>query len=409
VDVAVTAANPEDPWLHPSVPQRVTFDCRVTFTGNGVFAGMAAGDIKDMKLVVTATDRAGNRTVDDSSRVRLQINANPYMLDGPVPWLSVDTRVFQVPQGQARFGVPAGWTDPNAFVAAMIDNLRNGGGTAGGESFDGLPEDQPSSALEYSTQVGGVNVHNFAVAKVRLQSATGALGVRTSFRLLRWGTANVAFDSTLTYRSDAASGIALLGRTTSNELASIPFFAAPRVGAAASMTAQTDTKNVFDFPPTGGAEATSFFGAYLDINQSTLRFPAAFIGDGGFGGVPPADMRSIRDLLISQHQCMVVEIRYPPDPITPGAAPGTSDNLSQRNLLILRTANPGSAITRSVQHSFDIDLTRRPPPSRANCTPSTAAASTSNDVTMRMTPRRYLPVPRPPTGTAGCPSSIGSR
>jgi hypothetical protein len=197
---------------------------------------------------------------------------------------------------------------------------------------------------------------------VRLQSATGAIGVRTSFRLLRWGTANVAFDDTLTYRSDAASGIALLGRTTSTELASIPFVAASRVPLSASMTTQTDPKNLFDFPPTGGVEATGFFGAYLDINQATLRFPHTFVGDGGFAGTAVADLRSIRDLLISQHQCMVVELRYPPDPTVPGATPGTSDNLSQRNLLILRTANPGSAITRSVQHSLDIDLTRRPGP-----------------------------------------------
>src|SRR5919108_1475352 len=56
---------------------------------------------------------------------------------------------------------------------------------------------------------------------------------------------------------------------------------------------------------------------------------------------------------------MITEVFYPPDPTVAGATPGTSDNLSQRNLLILRTANPGSEITRTVQRSFDIDLTRR--------------------------------------------------
>ena len=359
VDVSITAAAPEDPSLHPSVPQRVTFTCRVVFTGNGVFAGMSAGDVKDMKLVVTAVDRAGNQVVDDSSRVRLQVSANPYMLDGPISWLSIDARVFQVRQGQARFDVAAGWSNPNTFIKQVIDNLRAGNGTAGGESFDALPTDEAAAALEYSTQVGGVNVYNFALSKVRLQSVTGATDVRASFRLFRWGTANVAFDSSLAYRSDPG-GIALLGRTTTNELASIPFFAEPRVPITAAMTTQTDPKNLASFAPTGGTEALLFYGAYLDINQTTIEFPQTWIGDGPFNAVPAADMRSIRDLLIGNHQCMIVELVYAPDPTVAGATPGTSDNLSQRNLLILQTANPGTKeITRTVQHSFDVDVTRR--------------------------------------------------
>jgi hypothetical protein len=360
VDVAVTAGVPEDPSLHPSIPQRITYRCRVTFTGNGAFAGMNPGDMKDLKLVITATDRSGNRIIDDSPRVRLQVSANPYMLDGPVSWLSVDARVFKIQQGQPRFGVAQGWSDPNVFIQQVIANLRAGNGTAGGESFNGLPTDQAAAVLEYSTKVGNTNIYNFALAQVRLQSVTGAVDVRASFRLFRWGVANVAFDPTLAYRTHGPTGIALLGRTASDELASIPFYARSRVAASASMTTQTDPDNLFSYGPTGGGEAVSFFGAYLDINQSTLLFPQTFLGDGGFGGVPPANMRTIRDLLISQHQCMIVELVYPPDPTVPGATPGSSDNLSQRNLLILQTANPGTEeITRTVQHSFNIDLTRR--------------------------------------------------
>jgi hypothetical protein len=358
LSVQVTGALPEDPSLHPSVLQRITYTCRVVFGGNGMFAGMVAGDTRLLKLRVTARDRCGNTIVDDSARVRLQVNANPYMNDGPTSWLSVDTRVFRITQGQARFGVPAGWSDPNAFIGTVIDNFRAGGGTAGGESFDSLPEDQATSVLEYSTQVGGQNVYNFALAKVRLRSVTGATGVRCTFRLFRWGTANVSFDSTLAYRS-AASGIGLLGVTTSGELASIPFFAEPRKPLTDPMTAQDDPINLVDFVATGGVEVPDFFGAYLDINQSTLRLPSTFVGDGPFDAVPAAQMRSVRDLLISHHQCMVCEVVYAPDPTEAGATPGTSDNLSQRNLLIVQTANPGSASTRQVQHSFDIDLTRR--------------------------------------------------
>jgi hypothetical protein len=365
--VTVTGADAEDPTLHPSVPQRVTYRCSVTFTGNAMFAGLPPGGSQDLKLVITVRDRAGNTLVDESARVRLQLDPNPYMLDGPTSWLSVDTRVFKVNQGQARFGVPAGWSDPNTFIAQVIDNLRAGNGSAGGESFDGLTQDQAGSVLEYSTQVGGVNLFNFALAKVRLQSAAGAADVRASFRLFRWGVANVSFDDTLAYRRDGASGVALLGRTTSDELASVPFFAAGRVPLTQPLTAQTDPKNLFTFGPTGGGEATSFYGAYLDINQSTPRFPQTYLPanpNGPFNTLPAGSLRSVRDLLIGNHQCMVVELAYAPDPTVPGSNPGNSDNLAQRNLLIVQTANPGTVATRTVQHSFDIDLTRRHPRGR---------------------------------------------
>lgn len=354
ITVDITSIAPESPGLHPAMTQRVTYTCRVTFTNTTVFAGMSPGDTQDLKLVITATDRAGNRIVDDSKRVRLQINANPYMLDGPTSWLSIDTRVFKIQQGQARFGVPAGWSNPNSFIQQVIQNFRSGNGTAGGESFDSLTQDQAGSVLEYSTQVNGVNFYNFALAKMRLQSVTGATDVRASFRLLRWGTANVEFDNTLAYRS-APSGIALLGRTTTNELASIPFFAEPRVSVSTPMGTQTDPVNLFTFPATGGSEAVSFFGAYLDINQTENRFPDTYTGDGGFSGT----LYSIRNLLMGNHQCMLVEVVYAGDPTTNGATPGTTDNLAQRNLLIVQTANPGNAITRTVQHLFDIDLTRK--------------------------------------------------
>ena len=143
VTVAVTAMQPEDPGQHPAIAQRVTCPCRVTFSGHGAFAGLVApGDLRDVKLVVTATDRSGNQLTDDSLRVRLQVNPNPFMLDGATPWLSVDARAFQVQEGQARFGVAAGWTNPNSFIQQVIANLRAGGGTAGGDTFDSLPIDQ---------------------------------------------------------------------------------------------------------------------------------------------------------------------------------------------------------------------------------------------------------------------------
>ena len=354
VTVAVASMQPEDPTLPAGVPQRITCPCTVTFSGQGAFAGLTnPGDVRDVKLVVSATDRSGNSVINDSLRVRLQFNPNPYMLDGPKHWISLDTRVFQIEEGTARFGVAAGWTDPIAFIQDVIANFRSGNGSAGGETFDSLPSDQGDARLEYSTSLDGTNIYNFALAQVRLTSASGLTDLRVTFRFLRWGVASVEFNDTLTYRSDA-SGIGLLGRTAANELASIPFFAEPRVATTDSMTTQEDPLNLFDFAATGGSEALSFFGAYLDINQTTPRFPQTYTGDGPFG----AGLYAIRDLLEDHHQCMVVELLHAGDPTVAGATPGTSDNLAQRNLLIVQTANPGSEITRTVQHAFNIDLTR---------------------------------------------------
>ncbi len=359
MDVEVMSMTSEDLSLHPSVAQRLTYACRVVFTGAAAFAGMNPGNPpRALRLKVVATDRSGNRTTFTNDQLRLTVDANPYMLDGPVSWLSTDTRVFQIQQGQSRFGIAMA-SDPTAFIQQVIDALRTGNGTAGGESFDSLPTDQGAAYLEYSAQVGVTNVYNFAVARVRLVSATPANNVRTSFRLFRWGTANVEFDPDLAYRS-ASTSVALLGRTSTNELASIPFFSEPRVAVTSDMNTQPDAKNLLlIFPATGTSEGISYFGAYLDINQTDVRFPATYQGDGGFGGVPPANMRSIRNLLMTEHQCMIVEVAYSLDPTVAGATPGTSDNLAQRNLLIVQTANPGSSATRTVHHAFDVDLTRR--------------------------------------------------
>lgn len=353
VEVWVTALQPEDPGLHPTFQQRVTCPCRVTFIGQDAFDGLiAAGDFTMAKVVITAVDRCGNQIVDDSIQIRLQFNPNPYMKDGPKPWLSTDTRVFQIAQGQERFGVST-WSDPNIFIQQVIANFRLGNGIAGGENFDDLEADKGAAKLEYSTTIGGVNIYNFALAQVRLQSAIPIDDLRVTFRLFRWGVANVEFNNTLAYRSDPST-IGLLGITTTNELASIPFFAEPRVATTVNMDTQGDSINLFDFPATGGTEALSFFGAYLDINQTTPRFPQTYTDDGPFVG----PLHSIRDLLEDHHQCLVVELLHPLDPTINGSTPGNSDNLSQRNLLIVQTANPGSEITRTVQHAFNIDLTR---------------------------------------------------
>ena len=73
----------------------------MTFTGQGAFAGLVnPGDFKDVKLVVTATDRSGNQVTNDTPAGPPAVQSQPYMLDGPTHWLSLDTRVFQIEEGQ---------------------------------------------------------------------------------------------------------------------------------------------------------------------------------------------------------------------------------------------------------------------------------------------------------------------
>ena len=102
--------QPEDPGLPPGDPAAGDLPVPVTFTGQAAFAGLVnPGDFKDVKLVVDATDRSGNQVTNDTLRVRLQFNPNPYMLDGPTHWLSLDTRVFQIQKGRRASGWrPAG-------------------------------------------------------------------------------------------------------------------------------------------------------------------------------------------------------------------------------------------------------------------------------------------------------------
>jgi len=224
--------------------------------------------------------------------------AHPYMLDGPVPWLSVDTRVFQIAQGQMKFGVTMGG-DPNAFITQVVHALRTGSGTAGGDTFDGCRRTKRVPRSSTRHRLGASTCTTSRWPKFTSRAPRGATGVQALFRLFRWGVANVEFDDTLAYRTNAPpTGAALLGRTTTNELATIPFFGDARVAVTAPMTGQPDTTEHSRFP--GGRRDQLLRGlAGHQPERGTLSNHLS--GDGGFGGVPAAQMRSIRDLLIGQH------------------------------------------------------------------------------------------------------------
>lgn len=350
--------------------QRVTFRFGVEFTGNGVFFDADDEPIERQEVTITAD--ADGYTCDGD--VTLIHQPNPFMLDGPTHWLSVDVRVFQVRAGEHRFGVSLSDSDPDptGFIQSVLGNFN----ADDGPDFDeDLATGQEASALELSRSVDGTRVFNFAVAQVRYRGRTlAAEDVRVFFRMFPTASTSLDYRPDTTYRThEAADGrvIPLLG-TKDEEVISIPFFAEPRVGTVGpggeSMEAQTDEPNVRTIPPAASDEAVrEYFGCWLDFNQTTERFPVSpSPGDDGPYDAD-ADLRSIQELIRGRHQCLVAEINFDPDPTTPdpagtdqlqpGDSPADSDNLSQRNLAIVESENPGGPATRSVQHTFDLKPT----------------------------------------------------
>ncbi|MEM7368199.1 MAG: hypothetical protein AAF587_06320 [Bacteroidota bacterium] len=365
----------EDASLPDNLPQRFTYGYSVIFEEeHEAFEGLALGESRSVEVRATVADRSGNQGSTTGSLTMLRA-ANPFMRDGSTSWLSIDTRVFHILEGDERFGEMMSTSrNPNEFIQTILTKLNAGDADLGDDTFDTLPTNQSSSALlpfetitDQTTSSTRV-VHNFALAKVRLQGAGGADTVRAFFRLFRYSATNLVFDPNSHYRTHTAGGdtkIALLGyegEFAGAELVSIPFFAEERQSMGDSMTLQTDTPNVQSFPTGISSEQVLYFGVYLDINQASVRFPMEYLAahpDGGFLASDPT--QSLPTLMLDHHQCMVVEINFDPDPTEVGAKPSNSDNLAQRNLMILSTDNPGSLLTHTVQHSFEVDLGGRKP------------------------------------------------
>lgn len=361
------APTKESPSLAPDSPQRLTYRYAIVFDAvNDAFAGMVAGDIRRARLRATVRDRAGNaRTV--ATVVDLIKAPNPYMVDGPVPWLSIDTRVFSIQEGDSRLGETITGGAPLPYLGAIVGRLN--AGTTGAETFESMPTD---GALEYAASLTDVatgvtrRVYNFALAKVRLLSTVGASNVRMLFRLFRYSATNLLFQTSQGYRAfdDGAGRIVALpgfeSAAAGAALTSIPFFASPRVdGTAATLDGQTDPGNVHSFAGST-SEVVWYFGAWLDINDATARLPASVPSGPPDGPFPVASVQSLRTLMRDFHQCMVAEIRFDGAPTESGASPFTSDKLAQRNLTILHSDNPGDPTTRVCEHAFQLDLARPP-------------------------------------------------
>jgi hypothetical protein len=274
--------------------------------------------------------------------------------------LSTDLRVFQIREGDSKFGETMGNTPAaaSAFIKQVIINLNND--TAGGQTFeDDISTNQQTSRLELSEVVDEVKVFNFAVARVRYRGSTiDAEDVRVFFRLFPVSTTSLNYNQGTTYRRGGLPGVVipLLG-IRGGEVVTIPCFAEPRVNSATTgMNDQPDPANVHDIlHDDGGAECHTYFGCWLDINQLQDQFPLEPSPlDGPFTG----DRSTIQELIRGQHMCLVAEIAFDPNPIPDDATPSTSDKLAQRNLAIVESANPGDVASHRIPLTFDIQPTQ---------------------------------------------------
>lgn len=363
-------ANPAlEDSAHPQLIQRTVFAFDLTFSGTDAFDGLSGSDASRS---VTVTIAAGDwRATGD---IELVMEPDPFMLDGQPPWLSVDLRVFQVTPASASQWLPGhAFTTPNAYISQLLQRL-NGNVGIGQAMFAALPTGEAASALSLLPTTtgapGGPPIFSFALARVRMDSqSVPADFVRVLFRLFRTLRPSLTYDTATLYRRAVQpvdvggtvvtdDAIPLLG-VEGGDIVSIPFFAAPRVGVAQDMALQPDPANL-QTVPAGAGEQFRFFGCWLDINQPNQKHFPRYPGNAtSFGGVPAGDLLSIQELITGFHQCLVAEVHYKLDPMAPelprpGESPSTSSKLSQRNLALTMSANPGTTPTRTVQHSFEI-------------------------------------------------------
>jgi hypothetical protein len=330
----------------PMTPQRISFTYRVHFNNTSAFT------TEKRDIYVQAT--LGGIT--NVALVHLIDHPSPFMLDGSVSWSSTDVRVFQLRPGEkVHISSAIMLQDPNVvpdapynYIQDLIAELREYGNTDA-PSFESLT----SNELELSSTVGGVPVLNFAVAKVRYRADTqDAIDVRLFFRTFNTMISDLSYTNDTdaemqNYRRTNAGTIPLLGVNSftsgdGNQIVSIPYFAERRINTATqSMTSQLDNINKHTLRHAGAVEAHTYFGCWLDFNQTDPQFPVNVRkgNDGPFTGRVP-----ILQLIRGTHQCLVAEIRFQPDttdPISNGATPASSDRLAQRHLALVESDNLG--------------------------------------------------------------------
>jgi len=381
----------------PSATQRFTYVYNVEFTSPAGFP-MAVGATTTFTATATVAATVNGTPVSVSNPGVFALNnlADPYFAGGSgVSWLSNDVRVFELEPGAWSIPRPGmtpintGLTLQNSadistaattFIQQVIQYFNQPGQPAPPlHPFDYILTGEDAAQLDVMpTDPNNQNapVFNFAVARVRYNAMAGtAQSVRVFFRLMTALSVSTAYDPEATYRrySDGVEfgeAIPLLGfDPSSSVVASIPFFATPRIDVTqAPMGTQTDPPNVQSINANAGKEVDTYFGCWLDLNQIATGYPAnlsqipSTLPTGNLDGPYPAgSLQTIQSIVKNLHECLVAEIAYDPNPIPTGLTPSTSGPLAQRNLSLVPVANPGVVGSRRAPSNFTV---RPTPPDR---------------------------------------------
>jgi hypothetical protein len=380
----ITVANPqvflEDPSGAADVPQRVSIAYDIVFTNTSAFpttAGATVSVVLQASLGYTVGGTGVTAHEQTAATLLLVNQPSPYMVDvdptipppgPPNPyWLSADTRVFKITQNDGIAGVTQG-ADPLAFIRNLV-NQFNLLPNDNNHPYRQLVADEEASQLELAPTFNGTPVYNYAIAKVRYRGNVPANNVSVFFRAFKTMVSALNYDATGgnvgNYRRNGNTpGSAPLLGIESNEISSIPFFAATRVPDMANQ--HDDAINTQISFQGNGSEEVVYCGVWLDINDTNnLRFPINPLADpGGPNGPFQGQLFTIQQLVTGLHYCLVAEIFFWPtgttsDPIPINSTPASSDRLAQRNLAFDSSGNPGGPSTHIVQHTF---MVRPSPP-----------------------------------------------
>jgi murein tripeptide amidase MpaA len=377
----------DDPSFGPGI-QRFRFGYDINFgNDDSAFTSFSA----DTEPVILNTTFQG---LSASAQIFLIKQPDPFILQGPQTWwLSNDIRLIQVAEGASAFGVTMG-SDPFAFLAAVTSALESGQGNAGGQSFDTNTQEDAEVITVAPLNTAFKKVYNFAIARVHYRGlASTAKSVRVFFRMFAANSTDTAFQPDTTFRRYAAYSptypvpaaddfqnvLPEMG-LQSGEYVTMPFFAEPRIDPTQNGAANTlpslqtpDSANVKNLMPTGGPLHDTFFGCWLDINQTPFTspgttslvpaMPPAGNTDGPWPGITLEPVQQA--FLTNEHNCIVAEIAFDPVAINTGTEPFNSDKMAQRNISWSYVANPGEEASRRVLEPFEVRPTPTNLPSGA--------------------------------------------
>jgi hypothetical protein len=346
--------------LQPTFPSQYLLNANFLMSGNQPLGGTQghSQDVVNFDLVAGADPRFSNIDPEDSQAVS---------------YLSQDLRVCTVTAGNSVLP-----NDPNAplfaggqsgysYIQTLLAYLNNSDAytvpvpPTSPDPLNGLTN-QSGYETSFSSVVAqdsnGNRNYNFAIARVRMTSdiqgmAGEALNTRVFFRLWTAPSYDTDYNPNTTYPSNLGTNPASpdynlpispnpsgnLTDPSGQSLQTTPFYATSGGTSDYDPTFNNSSQNnniqTIEIPTKPGQDSVwTYYGCYLDVFNASDNptYPGT-------------------------HHCLVAQIAYDNAPIPYSSAAttttGNSDKLSQRNLQITKSGNPGPAATHRVPQAFD--------------------------------------------------------